>query len=159
MPGSGAGVQRPSYQEKTLRDNLKKRTLGWAVIERAWTKQSARINYIREGDANTRFFHLRANGRRRKNYIQRLARGTSSAIEHDDKAQIVHNHFMGVMEGPAPRSLDFNWDSLDLSNSDLSGLDDPISVEEILRALSQLPQDKAQVLTATHASSSGNAGQ
>jgi hypothetical protein len=64
-----------SDEELALRSKLKKRILGWLVIEKARRKQSARIKHVKEGDANTRFFHLRANGRRRKNFIQRLSCG------------------------------------------------------------------------------------
>jgi hypothetical protein len=61
-----------SPAEHNLRHKLKKRILGWLVVEKARKRQTARISCIKEGDANTRFFHLRANGRRRKNFIQRL---------------------------------------------------------------------------------------
>jgi exonuclease III len=50
-----------SAAEASLRSKLKKRILGWLVIEKARKKQCARISYVKEGDANTRFFHLRAN--------------------------------------------------------------------------------------------------
>nr|CAB3475794.1 unnamed protein product [Digitaria exilis] len=55
--------------ESDLRKRLKHRIMGWAVLEKARRKQCARINHLREGDANTKFFHLRANARRRKNFI------------------------------------------------------------------------------------------
>jgi hypothetical protein len=55
--------------ERLLRQFLKARLLGIAAIERAKWKQRARLSWIKLGDANTIFFHLRANGRRRKNYI------------------------------------------------------------------------------------------
>jgi hypothetical protein len=52
-----------SDEEHTLRSKLKKHLLGWLVIEKARRKQSARIKHIKEGDTNTRFFHLWTNGR------------------------------------------------------------------------------------------------
>jgi hypothetical protein len=64
-----------STAEQNLREKLKKYILGWLVIEKVRKKQCARISHIKEGDANTRFFHLRANGRRRKNFIQQLREG------------------------------------------------------------------------------------
>jgi hypothetical protein len=51
-----------SQAEFLLRAKLKKRIMGWLVLERARKKQCARISYVWEGDASTRFFHLRANG-------------------------------------------------------------------------------------------------
>ena len=59
-------------EEGNLRAALKRRVLGLAVIERARKRQASRITNIRAGDANTRFFHLKVNSRRRKNHIHRL---------------------------------------------------------------------------------------
>jgi hypothetical protein len=59
-------------QERDLRAKLKRKVIALAVIERARRKQSARIANIREGDANTKFFHLRVNARRRKIHIHRI---------------------------------------------------------------------------------------
>jgi hypothetical protein len=61
-----------SASERVLRARIKRKVIALAVVERAKKKQSARIANIKEGDANTKFFHLRMNARRRKNYIQRL---------------------------------------------------------------------------------------
>lgn len=130
-------------EESRLRDKLKKRILGWAVIEKARGKQCARINYLKEGDANTKFFHLRANARKRKNFIHILSRGHEWAINHDDKSQIVQEHFKATMSRPTTRTRTFDWDSLQLPVIDLSHLDDAFTEEEILRAISQIPQDKA----------------
>jgi hypothetical protein len=61
-----------SRGEMELRDRLKRKAIALAVIERARKKQCARITSLKEGDANTRYFHLRVNARRRKNHIHRL---------------------------------------------------------------------------------------
>jgi hypothetical protein len=89
-----------SDTELSLRSKLKKRILGWLVIEKARKKQSARILHIREGDANTRFFHNRANGRRRKNYIQQLRQGNNWAFTHQDKQQMLQRHFCHTLKFP-----------------------------------------------------------
>jgi hypothetical protein len=59
--------------ELRIRTKLKKRVPGWVVIERAHKQQCARATNLNEGDANTRYFHLRANDRRRKNFIHAYA--------------------------------------------------------------------------------------
>jgi hypothetical protein len=61
-----------SENERDFRARLKRKVIALAVIERARKRQSARITNIKEGDANTKFFHLRVNARRRKNHIHRL---------------------------------------------------------------------------------------
>ncbi|XP_010239490.1 uncharacterized protein LOC104581310 [Brachypodium distachyon] len=118
-----AQEDRPlSPEERGLRSDLKRRILALASLERARKKQSATIAWLKEGDANSKFFHIRANGRRRKNHIQRLLVATA---------------------GPAPRSLDLNWAALDLQQHDLDDLDLPFSEEEILKAIVEFPADKA----------------
>jgi hypothetical protein len=64
--------RRLNTHERDLRARLKRKVIALAVVERARKKQSARISHIKEGDANTKFFHLRVNARRRKIFIQRL---------------------------------------------------------------------------------------
>lgn len=86
-----------SQDESWLRDKLKKCILGWAVLEKARKKQCSIITYLREGDANTIFFHHRANGKRRKNFIQRLHKGDGWAYSHDEKKHIVQQHFEGIL--------------------------------------------------------------
>jgi hypothetical protein len=63
-----------SEEEILLRQELKTRVLGFAAFERSRRRQAARINYIRAGDACTRFFHLRMSARKRRQYIPSLKR-------------------------------------------------------------------------------------
>lgn len=49
--------------------DLKCRCLGLASMARTIACHRSRIRYLEEGDANTKFFHLQAWHRRRKNYI------------------------------------------------------------------------------------------
>ncbi|XP_073353806.1 uncharacterized protein [Aegilops tauschii subsp. strangulata] len=58
-----------SAAEQDLRARLKGRVISLLVLERSRKKQCARISSLKEGDANTKFFHLRVNARRRKNHI------------------------------------------------------------------------------------------
>ena len=132
-----------SDSEHRLQNKLKKRILGWAVIEKARKRQSSRVTYLREGDANTKFFHIKANSRRRKNFIQRLKKGQGWAISHQEKQQVIHDHFSSIMADPPARSRDFNWDALCLPSVNLSSLDDPFTEQEVHAAIKQLPHDKA----------------
>jgi hypothetical protein len=50
-----------SASERVLRARLKRKVIALAVVERARKKQSSWIANIKEGDANTKFFHLRMN--------------------------------------------------------------------------------------------------
>lgn len=134
MDGSATAILRLDIAEETrtltepeddLRSKLKKRLLGWAAIEKARKKQCSRITYLREGDANTRFFHLKANARKRKNFIQRLKKESGWDVTHMDRQQIIQDHFESVMSTPTTRTKDLNWDKLQFPEVDLTGIDSP----------------------------------
>lgn len=61
-----------SSAEFQLRQGLKRRVIGYSVIERARKKQISRVKNMREGNANTKYFHLKVNGRRRRTHINRF---------------------------------------------------------------------------------------
>jgi hypothetical protein len=61
-----------SHEERSLRDELKRKVVSSAVIEHTRKRQCSMITNIREGNANTKFFHRKVNGRRRKNHIHFL---------------------------------------------------------------------------------------
>jgi hypothetical protein len=130
--------------DRDLRAKLKRKVIALAVVERARRKQSACIANIREGDANTKFFHLRVNTRRRKqNHIHRIKHNNGWVTDHGAKEQIIQNHFSSVMGRENTRTIDFNWESLHFDEPSLSNLGAPFSEEEVLRAITQMPSDKA----------------
>lgn len=55
-----------SQEEIALRHDLKLRILGFAALERSRRRQASRINYIKVGDACTRFFHLKMSSMKRR---------------------------------------------------------------------------------------------
>ena len=77
-----------TQQELDLRRRLKIRSTGLAAIEKSRIKQRARLTYIRSGDVNTKFFHIRASTRLRKNYIHCLHTDGRVATTHNDKEKI-----------------------------------------------------------------------
>lgn len=90
-----------SPAERDLRKRLKRKVIGLAVLEKARKRQNSRITNLKEGDANTRYFHLRVNHRRRKNFIHRLNHNNGWVTEHDQKETIVHQHFTNIAKkGP-----------------------------------------------------------
>lgn len=82
-----------SPREQSLRDYLKLRIFGLAVLECTRKKKMSRILHLREGDVNTKFFHLRINARQRKNHIHWFKRDHGWVVSHEEKVKVVSNHF------------------------------------------------------------------
>jgi hypothetical protein len=92
---------------------LKARSLGLAVIEKSRTRQRARLTRIRLGDANTKFFHLTASSRARKNYIQYLQPTIGNlAVAHNDKEKLfmtISSHIWGQPHPESSPSTGWRW--------------------------------------------------
>ena len=96
--------------ERSIRSRLKRRMLGLVALERAQKKQCSRISNLKEGDANTRYFHRRVTARCRKNFIQRLKNRPGWVTSQEEKEDLVHHHFSSMLK-KAPHSVqDFNWE-------------------------------------------------
>ncbi|PNT63215.1 hypothetical protein BRADI_4g12957v3 [Brachypodium distachyon] len=141
---SAQDVRLLSPAESVLRSCLKSRTLGLAVLLRIKQKQRARVNWLKAGDANTKFFHLKANGRSKKNAIHSLIDDSGDLIVDQPRLlSSAHRHFANILGVPSGSSSRFLWDSLQLPSADLSALDAPFSLQEIKEAIWDMPVDKA----------------
>jgi mannosylglycoprotein endo-beta-mannosidase len=120
------------------RARWKRRIIGLAALERSRKRQASRITILKEGDANTRFFHLRVNARKRKNHILRLKHNNGWVTEHDQKKNIIHSHFTRIVKRGPPRTKNFNWITIPTG-----GLSEPFSEEEVKAAVENTASDKA----------------
>jgi hypothetical protein len=136
-----------SHEEQTLRKDLKLRALGLASVERSRRRQASRINWLKSGDACTRFFHLKMSARRRRKYIYSLKRQDGTLTwNHQEKEEIIHDYFSNLLGRKVQRARTFNWDRLDLPRlQELPGLelDRPFGEHEIENAVKSLPSGKA----------------
>lgn len=130
-------------QERTLRADMKLKCLGLASLVRNIARQQSRIRYLAEGDANTKYFHLLARGRRRKNLITRLRVNGTFTSDHAAMADAIYDHFLGAFgtAGSLEGTLDFQ--AIGLLPVDLSRLEQPVSEEEAWAAIQALPADRA----------------
>lgn len=132
-----------SDTEVQLQRELKHHVLGWAAIERARRRQSSRVLNLKEGDACTKFFHQKANGRRKRNMIAYLRDDTGEFVwKHAEKEQLAFSYFHTVLGTKSNRGCTLDWDSMELGQIE-DTLDQAFSLEEIKAAMDDLPMEKA----------------
>ena len=69
-----------SIGEDWLRKELKRLCLKLASLERTVARLRSRVRYLKEGDANTSFFHKQAAFWKRKNFISKIIDGGRASI-------------------------------------------------------------------------------
>jgi hypothetical protein len=59
------------------------------------------------------------------------------------KRSVIQTHFEEIMGCPPQRTTNLIWDSLDITQHDLRGLDVPFTEDELKNMINQMPSDKA----------------
>lgn len=96
---------------------MKTKLLGLAAADRIRWRQMSRITWIKEGDANTKLFHLTANGQRQKQTIFLCCRGSASKFcDQQSKAQILLDHFKSLLGSSVTRNVSFKGSASMLLN-------------------------------------------
>jgi hypothetical protein len=67
-------------------------------------------------------------------------------VAHNDKEEIIYDHFKSHMGTTPPRELTLNWLALALPRHDLSALEASFSLDEVKETIFSMPSDKAPVL-------------
>jgi hypothetical protein len=81
----------PSYEEIKLVEHISELNHREEIM---W-KQRSRITWLAEGNKNTKFFHLRASVRRRKNKIKQLKREDRQLTEDEGELKLIVSNFYG----------------------------------------------------------------
>jgi hypothetical protein len=139
---SQPGRVGPSYEElktvEKLAEVLHREEVMW--------KQRSRIQWLAEGDKNTRFFHLRASQRKRKNRVSELLKPdrstTSSEAEMGQMAKLFYQNLyrservteMDEVLRCVPTRVDADMNSM---------LDAPFTAKEVKSALFEMYPTKA----------------
>jgi hypothetical protein len=79
----------PSTEEKEIEEKIVMLNLQEEIM---W-KQRSRIQWLCEGDSNTKFFHQKASRRHNKNKITQLTRADGTITEHIDEMQQMTRDF------------------------------------------------------------------
>ncbi|KAH0705908.1 hypothetical protein KY285_010432 [Solanum tuberosum] len=69
-------------------------------LEESILKQKTQLQWFKEGDANTKYFHALIRGRRRRLFIHKICTGNDVWIQGDDQiAQAACDYFQGMFTG------------------------------------------------------------
>lgn len=120
-----------SPEELTFRRFLKQKLLGLAALDRVWLRQRSRQTWIKAGDANTRFFQIKASARKRKNFIQHLLTENGLAHSHEEKENELLTFYKLHLGENRPRTIAINYSFLQEQSHDLTDLEDPFTEDEI----------------------------
>jgi hypothetical protein len=126
-----------------FKNNLKKNSLALASLNWTIARQRSRIGWLREGDANTKLFHLHARHRKQKNFIAKFVSGDHIYTKPEDKAQMVYQFYENLHGTSTDRENTVNLDELGIISHNLSDLDLPFTEEEVWSTIKKLPSDKA----------------
>jgi hypothetical protein len=97
-----------SPEELWLRRTLKLSVLGLASLERTIARQRSRVRWLQDGDANSKFFHAVANGRRVKNYIPSIRVGNEIIVDQERKGQAFTEAYMDLLGKAPAREVDIS---------------------------------------------------
>jgi len=106
-------------------------------------RQRARISYLADGDANTKFFHLQACHRSRKNHINKLHIDEVVLFRDEEMADVTFNHFNAIFGSGGDQLNLINFEVLNLRPLHEAHIDICFSEEEIWQAVMDMPSGKA----------------
>src|SRR6185437_10043405 len=93
-----------SSEEDWLRRKLKQHCLTLASLERTIARLRSRVRHLKEGDANTAFFHKQASFRKKKNFIAKLVVDDQVFTAQQDKHNVLYEYFDGILGTAVPRA-------------------------------------------------------
>ncbi|CAM8912119.1 unnamed protein product [Rhodiola kirilowii] len=86
-------TQFTSEKEKSISNEIDE----WLIREETMWSQRSRISWLSEGDNNTKYFHLKANARRRVNTISSLIDSEGRSVSSlDDIERVAVSYFRGL---------------------------------------------------------------
>ena len=114
--------------------------------EEAYWGQKARVQWLKEGDRNTRYFHSEVEGRRKKNSISALQRDDGTWCESEEEVEgEINEYFEKLFTSSNPRQFDAILRGIpqviiDQMNRKLTK---PVSEMEVRKAVFSLHPNKA----------------
>ena len=136
-------IRSLSREELWLWGQLKQHCLVLASLQRTIARLRSRIQFLKEGDANTHFFHRQAVYRKKRKFISNLEEDGRVYTNHEDIQGVLDGFFTNLLGTDFPRSVTIDLLGCHRPAADLSELDSPFSEKEVRDAIADLPSDKA----------------
>jgi mannosylglycoprotein endo-beta-mannosidase len=135
-----------SDQDINLKHYLKERLVSLLREEELKWYERAKVKTLLEGDANTRFFHLVANGKHRKQRIFKLENDQGVVVGDDCLKSHITNYYKNLFGSPEASgtslSKDQNLDIPQVSQEENDILTDPFTESEVRAAVFQMEHNK-----------------
>jgi hypothetical protein len=80
-------------------------------LPRTIARSRSRISWLKEGDANTKLFHMHSRHRKRKSFVARLMNGDHILTSHDEKAVVVDSFYAKLIGECGDREQTIDLDS------------------------------------------------
>lgn len=133
-----------SNQERHERMALKDYLHTILLQEEILWRRSARIQCIKNGDKNTKFFHAYASARKRKNTISKVEANGTHLDNQDDIREAFIEFYSNLYCTTGPSDIRLNWKQLfGEERLDQSKLEKPFTEDEIKAAVFSSAKDKA----------------
>jgi len=123
---------------------LKSQLWLWMARKERYWRQLSRCKIIKEGDRNTKFFHLKAKMRQQRNRIDKLWFQGAEINEESKVQEIIISHFKEMYSKQDCTRFDIRTLGLNqLTQSQMEELEQPVSRQEIDLAISSCDPSKA----------------
>ena len=108
-------------------------------------RQCSRVRWIKEVDANTRLFHVVANGRRARNFIPSISHNGEVITDQERKEEVFFEAYSKILGQVNNRefALDLEEVGLPENSESLLDLGDMFSEDEVWSVIKELPADRA----------------
>ncbi|KAM0905184.1 hypothetical protein ACQ4PT_017550 [Festuca glaucescens] len=114
--------------ERQFRNMLKLNLLGIAALQRSHWRQRSRLAWLREGDANTSFFHVKATTRRRKKLVLALMHEGQAITGQAEKLEHIHQFFQNNirLEEIGIEPIDLSELEIDFTETEIMAVHPPV---------------------------------
>eukprot|EP00253_Pinus_taeda_P016587 PITA_16587 len=129
--------------------HIKNRIKEWNIKEETLWRQKSRIQWLKEGEHNTKFFHRSALDYRGVNKILSLKNDQGERIEnHQGITTLLTEHFNNIAQEPEIDRTEAIGNLIksipeSISNEQNQALSREVSLEEVEEAVKEMPNDKA----------------